>query len=112
MTHPLPVDIPGQLDLLSEAHARRTDPDTSHAAAASVKVRQSQERILALLRRTGPVTDSELIDAATYEPWLMSPSGIRSRRAELVDAGLVEDSGQRVRLPSGRLSIVWAATDA
>jgi hypothetical protein len=36
-----------------------------------------------------------------------SESGIRSRRAELVDRGLVVDTGRRIRLESGRYAIVW-----
>jgi hypothetical protein len=36
-----------------------------------------------------------------------SPSGIRSRRAELTDLGLIIDSGRRTVTPSGRPCIVW-----
>jgi hypothetical protein len=38
---------------------------------------------------------------------MASDQGIKSRRAELVAEGFVEDSGKRVILPSGRKSIVW-----
>ena len=40
-----------------------------------------------------------------------SQSGFRSRIAELVNAGLVEDSAKRVTTPSGRPSIVWRLTE-
>ncbi len=40
-----------------------------------------------------------------------SPSGLRTRRKELVDAGLVVDTGRRGTLRSGRLSIIWAAAE-
>lgn len=36
-----------------------------------------------------------------------SESGIRTRRKELTDAGLVEDSGETVTLESGRKATVW-----
>lgn len=87
---------------------RKTDPETSHEAADSVEnVTLTQEYILRALRR--PRNDAQLIEA--YRAYKTAPraseSGIRSRRAELVDAGLVDDSGKRVKMPSGRFSIVW-----
>jgi hypothetical protein len=88
---------------------RPGDPDTSHAAAASlvsVTCRQSQQAILDLLRTVGPMTDTELIARYPGDP-PQSESGLRTRRSELVAAGLVADSGRRVPLASGRLSIVW-----
>lgn len=88
------------------AHTRTSDPLTSHAAAASVKVRESQQKVLALLAE-GPATHEELVARAQVRGVLMSQSGIRSRCRELVDAGMVEDTGQRVKLTSGRHAIVW-----
>jgi hypothetical protein len=94
------------------AKARRTDPETSHEAADSVtNVTLTQEYILKALKR--PRNDTQLIEA--YRGYKTAPraseSGIRSRRAELVDAGLVDDSGNRVKMPSGRFSIVWERTE-
>lgn len=102
----------------TQARARNTDPETSHAAAASLTVdtlRASQAAVLAALNSTGPMTDVSLVEwyteAAKVDPDYprQSPSGIRSRRAELTAGGLVEDTGQRVRLESGRQAIVWQA---
>lgn len=90
------------------AHARRTDPSTSHAAADSVdRIRESQALILGILRAFGPMTDTEI--AERIRPGVMSPSGCRTRRSELVTKGKVVDSGERKRLDSGRMSIVWRA---
>jgi hypothetical protein len=91
------------------ALARNTDPATSHAAAESVRnITETQEYILRALTR--PRTDVELVEA--YQNYKTAPraseSGIRSRRAELVSRGLVIDTGDRVKLPSGRLAAVWA----
>jgi hypothetical protein len=88
--------------------ARRTDPITSHLAADSVdNVTATQAFILRCLKR--PRNDVELVSA--YNAYKTAPraseSGIRSRRAELVDRGLVVDTGARVKLTSGRYSIVW-----
>lgn len=91
--------------------ARITDPTTSWQAAASVdNVTDTQQNILTCL--TFPLTDDELVDTfyrmADSNGWRKaSPSGIRSRRAELVDKGLVKDSGERKKSWSGRNSIVW-----
>lgn len=109
--------MPSREELADErAHARRTDPWTSHAAAESIgahELRASQERVLELLREHGPGTDSQI--AERYERlrrkrgWPpMSPSGLRTRRRELCDKGLAHDSRARARLPSGRASIIWA----
>lgn len=106
--------LPGFVD---EARARSTDPETSHAAARSVKdLRSSQADVLVVLRRMVPMTDEELVE--TYQDLArsgfvrsQSPSGIRTRRSELVELGLVEDSGQRETLRSGRRAIVWKARE-
>jgi hypothetical protein len=105
MLHDRPIDPP---------RARRTDPSTSHAAAASAAPGQAtaQAGILHVLRTNGPLTDASLVDvyrryarAGLLRP--QSDSGIRSRRAELVADGQVCAAG-RVRLPSGRHALLWA----
>lgn len=90
------------------AVARATDPETSHEAAASVEdVRESQRMVHQMLDGLGPQTDEVLVSHAGMIGLPISPSGVRSRRAELVRLGLVEDSGKRERLASGRRAIVW-----
>jgi hypothetical protein len=92
------------------AHARRTDPHTSHAAAASITEQQltdGQRAVLQTLRRIGPAIDPQIV-ASYVGPW-QSPSGLRTRRHELVERGLVRDTERRVKLPSGRQAIVWEA---
>src|SRR6516162_4283884 len=52
-----------QMDLFPEdkAHARRSDPHTSHDAADSVEhIRRSQQDVLMVLRRFGPMHDDGL----------------------------------------------------
>ena len=95
------------------AHARWSDPPTSHEAARSVtRIRESQRFILSVLQAEGPLTDEELFAAVTRRGRKISPSGCRTRRNELVKFGLVRDSGRHRRLPSGRWSVVWAVTNA
>lgn len=99
----------------ARAHARAGDPQTSHDAARSLKaanLRASQEAVLRVLKRLGTGTDVDLVALyeqtaeSGFEP-AQSPSGIRSRRHELVEAGRVVDTGERTKLASGRKAIVW-----
>lgn len=93
--------------------ARIGDPRTSHNAAATVDgVTDAQARVVVLLARYGPGTDEDLADR--YQRmirllgWpLISPSGLRTRRAELVDRGDVVDSKLEGRTASGRSATVW-----
>ena len=92
-------------------HARTLDPSTSHQAAASVGNLTDTKRAILILLQTA-MTDNEMIQRyqanahAGFVP-MASESGIRSRRAELVADGFVEDSGAREKLPSGRNAILW-----
>lgn len=96
-----------------EAHpgkiARKSDPQTSKDAAREAFGSRSQTHrfIEQTLREKGPMTDEQLGDAARYAAFVVSPSGLRTRRAELVEAGIVTDSGRRARTTSGRKTIVW-----
>ena len=96
------------------AHARKTDPWTSHDAADSVtRVSATQTIILGLL--TIPQTDEELVtnynNLRKEHPEIVpraSASGIRSRRAELYQVEKVVPVGY-ARTESGRKAIVWEA---
>lgn len=94
------------------AHARRDDPETSHDAAASVAVRESQAAVLAVFTTAGPMTDEELHDTylraaftGTLRP--QSSSGLRTRRSELVRLGYICWTGERRVMRTGRLARVW-----
>ena len=90
-------------------NTRTTDPTTSHNAEKSVTgLADSYRIILGLFRSYGPMNDESL-----SEHWRRlsskkaSDSGIRSRRSELAATGLVIDTGDRKKMASGRMSIVW-----
>lgn len=91
--------------------ARNTDPDTSHEAAASVQhIRESQEAVLATLRRLGGRgTHEQIVDA--YQGPHQSPSGIRTRCCECVVRGRVRNSGDKVKMRTGRRATVWELID-
>jgi hypothetical protein len=97
---------PGQ-----KAAARRSDPETSHEAAASIsseRLRKSQQHVLLIIALYGPLTDEAML-YHLQRNYPMSPSGARTRRAELVARGLVYDTGKRETLASGRKAVVWGA---
>lgn len=88
-----------------QAHARRTDRPTSIAAAASVRnISETQEQILRILRALGPQTDEEIQSAFVG---YCSPSGLRSRRAELVRLGKVRQNAREGRTAANRACAVW-----
>ena len=108
-------------DRVEQARARRTDPDTSRAAADSVDdLTSRQAGVLHALFERGPMTDAQLVEVYDglrerfgddlYPP--QAPQGIRTRRSELVAAGHVIDTGEVGLSDYGRPAIVWAAADA
>ena len=81
---------------------------TSKAAAAGIEPKAGTLRagVLAALRGAGAGggTDEQI------QHWLgLDPSTARPRRVELVQAGLVRDSGQTRLTRSGRQATVWVA---
>jgi hypothetical protein len=87
--------------------ARKTDPLTSHEAAASVLEHTISETKRMILEH---LTQEPATDVAIFLAWPeeeVSSSGLRTRRKELVDEGLVIDTGRREQLASGRWATVW-----
>lgn len=89
--------------------ARATDPQTSHEAAASVRLRagHTRGRALVALAAAGPcgLTDFELA-ARTGVP----QTSIGVRRKELQRVACVEATDRRRLSPSGTPAIVWQIT--
>lgn len=86
---------------LSLALARRTDPVTSHAAAAVVDARTLEALIVDTLRRHGPRTTAELADLTGASLVSVSP-----RMKPLAERGIVVADGKR-KNPSGVRAIAW-----
>ncbi len=66
-----------------------------------------RERVFAWFEAHGPATDQEMLAALA----LRYQTGI-PRRWELVNAGRLEDSGERGRTTSGRKAIRWRVREA
>lgn len=102
-----------QLDLTGAVpRARTDDPGTSHEAAATVDLRERHRNVLdVILAVPDGMTDEQLWNAyrAQDKP-PQSPSGLRTRRSELVAHGYLVDSGERRRTRHGRRTIVWIPT--
>ena len=102
---------------LDQAKARSTDPATSHDAAKSVRgITEKQHAVLRVFAVFGKATDEQWMEKyGTYEvQWSLpyqSASGLRTRRSELVKAGKVVDTGERQKMRSGRMAIVWSVAE-
>lgn len=91
--------------------ASRSDPSTSHAAAQSISgLNERQRAVLLLYREHGWLTDEEA--EQHYHGAPQSPSGLRTRRHELTEAGYLADTGMRRDTAGGRPAIVWGITAA
>ena len=84
--------------------ARRDDHETSRLAATAASRRSPSQRSLVWLTllKLEQATDYQIATAAN----ILRTSAAK-RRQELVDAGLVEDSGLRLPTDTGTLAIVW-----
>ena len=95
--------------------SRTSDPDTSHAAAASqtdTKVRDMHRLVLCLLER-GPMSDFDLAREATLiQKRAVKQTSIGVRRKELERLGLVCDSGRRGVSDTGTSCVRWMLTSA
>ncbi|GAP78545.1 hypothetical protein Y09_1374 [Brachybacterium sp. SW0106-09] len=99
--------------------ARKNDRLTSVLAAEQVTdVNGTRRAVLEILRELGPLPDDYIHREHTHlarlgiVPRRLSPQRIRTVRAQLVDDGLVDDSGEMVRLDGARCaSTIWKAVE-
>lgn len=104
---------------LLKAKTRNTDPQTSRAAAASVKgMTDKRKAVLALFKAKRSMTDEEMVSEYIRNRFKnewpdQSESGLRTRRSELVALGLIAPGKMRDGNPlvvvggNGRKRIVW-----
>lgn len=100
------------IDRAADKLARKTDPNTSHKAARSQrpqKLTAIRNLVYCTLKGVGKegLTHEELCARLPTIP----ASSVRTRCRELVEQGLVQDSGQRRPTRHGRESIIWRLTE-
>jgi hypothetical protein len=72
------------------------------------KLTPAQQEVYRALQTTGPQPDVVTVPVVQHlSPIKLSSSGIRTRRRELEDAGLVKAAG--VKIINGRKHTVWGA---
>jgi len=90
------------------ASARRSDPASSHAAAAKMnrsgRTKTQGERVVTALRAYGPCTSRELAEASEIAIEI-----IRRRLPDLEFAGLARKNGERRCRRAGGPAIEWEA---
>lgn len=88
---------PNQASLLEPvAHARRTDPATSHLAATSVRVsNRSKDAVRMCFVGGGALCDEDLIERfrATFPELDISDQRIRTYRHDLCNEGTLQPAG-------------------
>lgn len=93
------------------AHARNSDPATSHYAAESVSnITEVKRRILQTFEKYGAMTDEQLIENYNKlwgNSFKASVSGLRSRRCDLVREGYLQETAIHGTTSNGRKSTVW-----
>ncbi len=87
---------------MRDAAARSTDPETAHAAAASVDSTKLEGTVIDCLRLNGPMTTHELADRTGLDLVSISP-----RMRPLVRKRLIRNSGKKRKGRSFRQSILW-----
>lgn len=85
----------------AQAHSETSKEAARAAEAVSPTQRQLVHSLIALAGERG-LTDEEIQTASD-----LNPSTERPRRVELVEAGLVVDSGRVRKTSSGRNAVVW-----
>jgi hypothetical protein len=89
---------PTLFDLPPVARARHTDPETSHDAARKQtpkKISKGQRMVQkAMLTLGQPATDKQIYQTIRVSGQMISDSGCRTRRKELVERGLVAAHGK------------------
>lgn len=94
---------------------RTKDPETSWGAAIKQTSEKRQElytKIMSGLRAMGRSTDEMLSDflKTAWPSYKFSPSGLRTRRSELVKAGWVKADGKKT-IRNGNQATAWVTTN-
>lgn len=115
--------MPSLFDSQPRKRVRRTDPDTSKAAAGSLDPLQLSEQrrkvlwAIAVMEHYGHsgkpgATTAEIVMRLSYTGHAPQQSVVARRCTDLRDAGYIVDSGERRPGTSNTPLIVWVLTEA
>jgi len=94
-----------------EAHARGTDPETSHEAAEAISPRLRElQRLVLDFAASAPDGFTDVVLNRHFDT---HGSTYRTRRSELVEQGYIRDSGERHTYGEngkGRRHVIWQIT--
>jgi hypothetical protein len=92
---------------------RVTDPLTSFEAAVGIAsdLNDLQQKVLKVFQAHGSLTQHAAIEKFVEMFGKRADSTIRTRVKELVDAGLLKDSGWTATVAGGKRAIVWTLTE-
>lgn len=94
-------------DVDPRAHARNTDPSTSHAAARRLSPKTTMMRRLLWAYHDGPLTAEEAADICGFLP----AEGAWKRVSDLALLGWIEDTGHSRPARSGREQMMRRITE-
>lgn len=107
------MTTPSTLHPRERGSVRATDPVTSQWAADSITdATTSQAVVLDRIRRSNAPHSFTLGDVERFTAGVLSPSRARTAVRELQDKGLIEETGDLARTPSGRHARLLTLTDA
>jgi hypothetical protein len=95
-------------DEFSGPHARKSDPDTSHDAAASINITEQALIILRAYQDGRPLLDVDAYRRAGFPPHACDGQ----RCSDLRRAGFIERTGAKGETPSGKSAYLCRITQA
>ena len=104
------MDQPDLFNAPERVNKYQSHSQTSRQSAQSIEstAQTLRAKVYGFIKDSGPygATDEELQMVLD-----MNPSTQRPRRVELVEKGLVKDSGKKRKTKSNRLAVVWVRND-
>ncbi len=95
----------------AHTRARADGRETSHEAARFVSptLTAKQWQVYGAFTAFGPAIHQRIVKVVRERGHKQSSSGIRTRTSELVEIGLVRDTGRKAKTEAGFNAVVWEA---
>ena len=93
----------------ARADGRETSQEAAKAVTMTPTLNANQWQVYNAFRATGPAIHQQVVRVTRDRGHKQSSSGIRTRTAELVEIGLVRDTGRTAKTEAGFNATVWEA---